>query len=92
MHEADFAAGLRREGYQEVTTVEMKPGQVNPTHSHDFDAKALILKGDITIACGGDAKRYAAGDVFQVVAGTPHDERIGAEGVSYLVGRRRNGS
>jgi quercetin dioxygenase-like cupin family protein len=86
---AVFEAGLRREGYQEVTTVEMKPMQVNPTHSHDFDAKALILSGDITITCGSEAKRYVAGDVFQLAAGTPHVEHVGERGVGYLVGRRR---
>ena len=92
MHETEFAAVLRNEGYQEVTTVEMKPGQRNATHSHDFDAKALVLTGDITITCGSDARRYAKGDVFQLGAGTPHVEDIGAQGVSYLVGRRRKAS
>jgi quercetin dioxygenase-like cupin family protein len=86
----DFEARLRREGYQEVSTVEMKPGQTNPTHSHDFDAEALIVAGDITISCDGSARCYRAGDVFKLAAGTPHEEAIGAAGVRYLVGRRRN--
>jgi mannose-6-phosphate isomerase-like protein (cupin superfamily) len=86
----DFEARLKREGYQEVTTVEMTPGQRNPTHTHDFDAQALILDGDITISCDGKPRRYTSGDVFSLAAGTPHEEAIGGAGVRYLVGRRRS--
>jgi len=85
----EFETGLRRDGYQEVARVEMKPGQHNPSHVHEFDAKALILAGDITITCGAEVRRYREGDVFQLSAGTPHVEQIGGDGVSYLVGRRR---
>jgi hypothetical protein len=31
---------------------------------------------------------YRAGDVFHLLAETPHTEWYGAEGVRYLVGRR----
>jgi hypothetical protein len=43
-----FEAELRREGYRVVNS-SVKPNLVAPNHCHDFDAKALVLGGEITI-------------------------------------------
>src|SRR4029078_9097118 len=77
---AEFETGLRRDGYQGVSRVEMKPGQHNPDHAHDFDAKALILAGDITITCGEEVRCYRAGDVVPLAAGPPQRAQIRRDG------------
>jgi quercetin dioxygenase-like cupin family protein len=86
---ADFEARLRREGYGEVVTAEMKPGERRAEHAHDYEVEALVLDGEITLACDGEERSYRAGDIFRMAAGRPHEERVGEKGVRYLVGRRR---
>ncbi|WP_118184291.1 cupin domain-containing protein [Paraburkholderia phosphatilytica] len=78
---------LKQEGFADITTVTREPG-VMDVHEHPFEAKALILDGDILLTCGGAERRYEVGDVFHLPAGTPHAERYGANGVQYLVGRK----
>jgi quercetin dioxygenase-like cupin family protein len=89
MERADFEAGLRRDGFDEVAAAEMKANERRPAHTHDFEVRAMVLDGDITLTCGGAERTYRAGDVLAMAAGMPHEERVGAEGVRYLVGRKR---
>ncbi|MBS0513372.1 MAG: cupin domain-containing protein [Proteobacteria bacterium] len=85
----EFAERLRAEGYAEIVLVERAPGGALDEHAHPFEAKALILDGEIHIqAAGGEEKRYAAGQVFHLPAHLRHAERYGPAGVRYLVGRK----
>ena len=61
---------------------------MNPEHAHEFDARLLILEGEMTILCGGEERTYGAGDTFAMTAGRRHTERSGPQGVRYLAGRR----
>ena len=82
-----FEAELRREGYQ-VLNGGLKPDFVNPDHSHDFDARVMVLGGEITITRDGKAETFRPGDSCIVPAGCVHAEHVGPEGVAYLAGRR----
>jgi quercetin dioxygenase-like cupin family protein len=89
MDQTAFEAELRRDGYQEIFTRQF-PGDHNlAEHDHPFDARALVLTGEFTIGIDGQSSLYRPGDVFAVPAGCRHTERAGADGVSFLVGRRR---
>ena len=90
MDSAEFAAGMCREGYRVVNT-SVSPNRVTPDHCHDFDAKALVLGGEMTITRDNRAVTYRAGQCFEVPAGGLHAERVGPQGVSLLSGRRRCG-
>ncbi len=90
MDKAEFAADLRREGYRIVNS-SVKPNLVEPNHCHDFDAKALVLGGEITITRDNSPVTFGAGQCFEVPAGCMHAEHVGPEGVALLSGRRRNG-
>ncbi|HEY5637540.1 MAG TPA: cupin [Burkholderiales bacterium] len=83
-----FEAELRRDGYDDIVLREIPPQTVVKDHSHDFDVRALMLAGDFTLGCNGTATTYRPGEVFTMAAGRKHDEAIGAQGASYLVGRR----
>lgn len=85
---AAFEATLRAEGFLEVATRDHAPGTFNAEHTHPFDVKALMLAGELTLACGGEAATYRAGDVFTLAAHREHTEQFGAEPARYLVGRR----
>src|SRR5258708_1753859 len=79
---------LREEGYLEVGDRRMEPNKTNPEHSHEFDARLLILEGEMRIVSEGAERIYRAGDTFAMSAGCLHTEHCGPEGVRYLAGRR----
>ena len=83
----EFDADLRREGYQVMNT-SLAPNQLNPDHTHDFDARVMVLAGEITIARDGLAKTYHAGDDWLTPARAVHAEQAGPEGVAIIIGRR----
>ena len=89
MDSASFEASLRSDGYREIETKRLPPDTHNSEHDHPFDVRALVLEGQISLSVHGTARTFREGDVFTLAAGCRHSEDIGADGVSYLVGRRR---
>lgn len=83
-----FEQDLLARGYATVVTREFPPHAVNALHSHPFDARALVLAGEIAIDVDGRRTVYRAGDVFVFDRDVAHAEHMGPEGVRYLVGRR----
>jgi quercetin dioxygenase-like cupin family protein len=88
MDRAAFETELQGDGYAEVVDRRMEPEAFNPEHSHEFDARLLVIEGAMTIAVEGGERTYRAGDTFTMQAGCRHSERSGPEGVRYLAGRR----
>jgi quercetin dioxygenase-like cupin family protein len=88
MQREAFLAQLTAEGFNEVVTVTREPNGSLDIHAHPFEAKALILTGDVTIRCGEEVRNYRAGDVFHLAKDIEHEEDYGPDGVSYLVGRK----
>ncbi|MBN3855647.1 MULTISPECIES: cupin domain-containing protein [unclassified Paraburkholderia] len=82
-----FIRTLASEGFPEPVLVTREPGHMDE-HSHPFEAKALIVAGEITIRSGGAARVYRAGEVFHLPAHVPHVEDYGPQGVQYLAGRK----
>ncbi|MSO99971.1 MAG: cupin domain-containing protein [Acetobacteraceae bacterium] len=87
MDRATFEAALTREGF-EIVSITMKPDGVNPEHVHPFDARLLVLDGEITITRDGKAETFRPGDSCAMPANYPHAERVGPQGVAYIAGRR----
>jgi quercetin dioxygenase-like cupin family protein len=83
----EFDADLRREGYQ-VMNASLAPNQLNPDHTHEFDARVMVLAGEITITRDGQARKYRAGDYWLTPAHAVHAELAGPEGVAIIIGRR----
>ena len=90
MDKTEFDTSLRSDGYRVVNS-SVKPNLVASNHCHDFDAKALVLGGEITITRDNAPVTFRAGQCFEVPAGCMHAEHVGPEGVALLSGRRRNG-
>ncbi len=88
MKTPEFEASLQADGFGEITTVERPAAYQLGEHDHAFDARALIIAGDITLVVDGVSTTYGVGDIFRLAAGTPHHESAGPQGVSYRVGRR----
>ena len=87
MNSTLFVRQLVEEGFPAPVVVTREQGELG-MHSHPFEAKALVVAGEITIRIGNDERLYAAGDVFHVPANVEHAERYGQDGVQYLAGRK----
>ena len=88
MDKAGFEATLKTDGYIDVVDREVPAGNVNPRHSHEFDARLLVVSGEMTLVRENGTHTYRSGDVFEVASGTVHEERAGPQGVRYIAGRR----
>lgn len=56
--------------------------------SHQYEAIALVLEGQIDINISGTKKICLAGDVFHLLPNQVHTESTGTKGVKYLVSRK----
>lgn len=89
MDRTEFEASLRADRYDEILTVEKPVGYRMVEHQHPYDACGLILSGDFSISVNGVETTYNTGEIFRVPRATPHLERAGPGGASYLAGRKR---
>jgi hypothetical protein len=88
MERSEFMETLSREGFPEAVAVVKDSAGSAPEHTHPFEAKALILAGDMRIRVGDSERVYHVGDIFHLQAGVVHAENYGEHGVTYLVGRK----
>lgn len=84
----EFAARQRAIGFDEVLERPWAAGTVLPTHSHPFDASALVVQGRMWLTVAGHTRELGPGDRFELSRDVPHDERYGPEGATYWVARR----
>jgi quercetin dioxygenase-like cupin family protein len=87
MNQQTFEAELRRDGYDIITNTT--PGaKVNPEHSHPFDVRAMVLRGDFSLTRDGKTQAYRPGEIFAMPRGCLHYESYGPEGAVILLGRK----
>ena len=84
----EFERRARAAGADEVVVRDWAPGHVAATHTHPFDADAVVVQGEMWLTCGDETRHLLPGDTFVLARGTPHAERYGAQGATYWVGRR----
>ena len=85
---AEFEAHQRAQGCDAVLVREWAPNQVVDTHTHPFDASALVVQGEMWLTVGTEVQHLTPGEGFELKRNTPHAERYGAAGAVYWVGRR----
>lgn len=88
MNQEQFKKVLTDEGFQDLVIVEREADGYLDTHTHPFEAKALILEGSIVIEVDDETLSFVVGDIFHLSHAKPHTERYGPTGVKYLVGRK----
>ena len=88
MDEAKFREKMIQDGYGDVTVRNFAPNHCEPTHTHEFGASVLVLKGEITITMEDRLVTCWAGDVFALDANVPHAEHVGDECVRFLACRK----
>lgn len=87
MTKEEFEQKLAGLGVQTVVEIAREANGSMDTHTHPFEAHALILDGEITIVAEGRTVHCKAGDTFHLDANVPHTEHYGPQGVRYLAGR-----
>ncbi|ALZ82774.1 cupin [Pseudomonas oryzihabitans] len=88
MDQAAFTIQLAKEGFQPPVLVMREAHGTLDAHAHPFDAKALVIEGELRIRTAAGERHYGVGEIFQLAAHKPHSEVFGAQGVRYLAGRR----
>lgn len=88
MSKDEFLATISAGIYAEIVTVTREADAFLETHSHHFDARALVLRGELKIRIADIEHLYRAGDVFQIPARCEHSERYGPQGGTYLAARK----
>lgn len=85
---ADFDAAAFALGFSTVLDRQWAPLTVVDTHSHPFDAKAMVTQGEMWLTVGSETRHLMPGDGFELARDIPHAERYGPEGATYRVARR----
>ena len=89
MEQTEFVSIIAQQGFAEGIIVERESNGILEVHVHGFEAKALILSGELRMQVGPVEQVYTRGSVFHLLANVPHLENYGPQGVRYLVGRKQ---
>lgn len=89
MTEIDFLAMLNRDGFGEQERRKIPAGLANADHVHDWDARLLVLEGQLTVAFADGAKTFSPGEYCEVPAGVVHHEIYADGGTEVFIGRRK---
>ena len=88
MERDEFIGILASDGFDVIVTVEQQANAILDVHAHPFEAKALVLAGELCLCIDDTEHVYQAGQMFHLRANEAHSERFGPAGVTYLVGRK----
>ena len=83
-----FSSTMRTQGFDQVVERVWEPFATADDHTHPFDAKAVMVKGEMWLTVNGHTDHLRAGGTFELPAGLLHSERYGPEGATYWVARR----
>ncbi len=81
-----FESDLRREGFQ-IIHGGQQPNFSEDLHAHDFDARIMVLSGEITVTRDNKPQTFRAGEHCEIPCGCQHTVKVGPEGVAYIVGK-----
>ena len=88
MDRQTFLLELARDQFPDPVLVTREAGGQLSRHAHAFEARALVLEGEITLEVDGRSTSYGPGAIFRLPAHQAHSERYGPQGVVYLAGRK----
>lgn len=86
MDESQYRARLAQLGCTVPIRVEWAPGHFRASHTHAFHACGIVTRGVFTLETADGPRLLQAGDLFELAAGIFHEERVGPDGASLLVG------
>ena len=67
-----------------LALVELEPGAIAETHSHDHEQLGLVLRGSIRFRVGDEERELGPGETWEIPSNTPHRAEAGPDGASVL--------
>ena len=67
-----------------LALVELEPGAIAETHSHDHEQLGLVLRGSIRFRVGDKERELGPGETWEIPSNTPHRAVAGPDGASVL--------
>lgn len=86
----EFETRAKADGFDEVVSRDWAPAQVVPVHTHPFEARALVVAGEMWLTVGEETQHISTGGTFHLDPHVRHSERYGHEGATYWVARRND--
>lgn len=83
-----FEAEAVARGYAPLLERRWVPGTTLDVHAHPFDARAVMVEGEMWLTVGSETRHLRAGDTFELDRQVPHSERYGDQGAVFWVARR----
>lgn len=83
-----FEAEARAAGFSETLVRQWAPGMELETHTHAFDADAVVTDGEMWLTCESGTRHLMPGDTFSLAHAVPHSEKYGSQGATVWVARR----
>jgi quercetin dioxygenase-like cupin family protein len=84
----EFEHRAKADGFDEIMVRDWAPNQVVAVHEHPFEARALVVKGEMWLTVGDATQHIPEGGTFHLAPHLLHSERYGSEGATYWVARR----
>jgi quercetin dioxygenase-like cupin family protein len=63
-----------------LTLIELDPGSVVPTHSHENEQLGILLEGSLEFTIGGETGEVRAGGTWNIGPHVPHSVVTGPDG------------
>lgn len=83
-----FGQSVLAAEFSRPVLIKREPNGFVDSHQHPFEAKALILEGQIEIGFETTAYTHHRGGIFHLTTREPHWERHGPQSVVYLSARK----
>lgn len=79
---------LQKQGFKKMYEYTAKPREEDPLHLHPFDAKFIVLEGDIIVEIFDSKKLLTKGSELEIPRNTMHSALVGKNGCTYIVAER----
>ena len=83
-----FERDAKSAGFDEVIVRTWEADKLLEEHTHPFEARALVVDGEMWLTYGGVTRHIPTGGSFHLQPEVPHSERYGPIGATYWVARR----
>ncbi len=62
-----------------LSLVDLAPDASIPPHSHSHEQAGMVVRGEMELTIGGEARVVRVGDIYVVPGGVEHSVRMGVE-------------
>jgi quercetin dioxygenase-like cupin family protein len=84
----EFTAQAMDDGFDEVVQKEWAPDLVIDQHTHCFDVRVQVSRGEVNLSLATGTQKIEAGHSFYLARNTEHAEHYGPEGATFWVARK----